>query len=379
MSTMAISSVNCKNDIERVSMDHYRGTTITEFEESSSLRSSSDTGPPPYEEILRQKQKSFALSDSTSSFSSSKPIAIPATNADLGSAFLRAYPPVLVDFDISRNEFLEFMDHLNRAIVASPPLRALGMASDVVGFVPEPTAQIVSAAAGIGATVGTYAMSKIRSDSVIRQANKNIFFPRGLEVQITKLKTVAKLANMPILNAKGDVDKQSPILESLEALVEANELNTISTQQRRLRALETWISPLDVEELPPVVNPTNVFSKVDVFVSEAERKSAEKSMLKKRVRVSKKHEKESQKALSKYESSMERYEEKAKSIDSHDRHASRDLERLEERRQKAVQKYEKDVGKAQKNYKKKDKEERSIRRISFLVIVPKGRGSGLPE
>ncbi|KAL6895100.1 hypothetical protein GGI43DRAFT_411843 [Trichoderma evansii] len=368
---MAFSGDSYKDDIKGPSSDHYRGTTITEFEESLSSRSSSESDPPKYEEILQQTQRGLLLSGSTGLFNLSKPIAIPATNADLGSAFLRAYPPVLEDLNISRIEFLEFLDHLNRAIVASPALRALGFASDAAGFVPEPTAQIVSAAAGISANVGTFAMSKIRSEMVIRQANKDIFFPKGLEAKITKLKYVAKLANMPILNEKGDIDKQSPILEPLQALAESNELKTISAQQRRLRALETWISPLVIEELPPVANPSNLFSKVDVFVSEAERKSAEKSMLKKRVKVNDKHDKASQKALSKYESSMGRFEMKARSVDASDRHASRDLERLEDRRLKATLKYEKEVEKAQKKYKKKDREERSIRRISFLVIIPK--------
>ncbi|UKZ96320.1 uncharacterized protein TrAFT101_011117 [Trichoderma asperellum] len=370
---MAFSGVSYKDDMKRLSSDRYRGTTITEFEESSSTRSSSDSDPPKYEEILIQRQRDLLISGSNTSFNFSKPIAIPATNADLGSAFLRAYPPVLEDLNISRNEFLEFLDHLNRAIVASPGLRVLGYASDVVGFVPEPTAQIVSAAAGISANVGTFAMSKIRSEMVIRQANKDIFFPRGLEAKITKLKYVAKLANMPILNEKGKIDKQSPILEPLQALAESNELKTISAQQRRLRALETWISPLVIEELPPVANPSNLLSKVDVFVSEAERKSAEKSMLKKRVKVNDKHEKASQKALSKYENSMGRFEEKARSVGERDRHADRDFERLEDRRLKATLKYEKEVEKAQKRYKKRDKEEKSIRRINFLVIIPKSK------
>lgn len=372
---MAISSIDCKYDIERISLDLYRGTTITEQEESSSSRSASDIEPPPYEENAIRLLKNSIIGPSTDSLGLSKPIAIPATNADLGSAFLRAYPPVLVNFDISRDVFLEFLDRLNRGIVASPPMRVLGFAADVVGFVPEPTAQIVSVAAGIGATIGTFAMSKIRGEVIIRQANKEIFFPKGLEVRIAKLKTVAKLANMPVLNDKGDVDKQSPILESLQALADTNELTTISAQERRLRALETWISPLDVEELPAVANPASILSKVDVFVSETERKSAEKSMLKKRVRVTKKHEKESQKALSKYESSLERFEEKERSVNAHGRHASRDMERLEDRRQKATLKYEKEVEKAHKHYQKKDKEERNIRRIYFLVIVPKSQDS----
>ncbi|KAM0470727.1 hypothetical protein ACHAPX_009785 [Trichoderma viride] len=370
---MAFSGVNYKHDATSFSSDQYRGTTIYELEAPSSLRSSSDFDPPKYEELLKQAQRDQLLGVSASLFSLSKPIAIPATSADLGSAFLRAYPPVLEDVNISRIEFLEFLDHLNRAIVASPGLRALSIASDAAGFVPEPTAQIVSAAAGISATVGTFAMSKIRSEMVIRQANKDIFFPRGLEVKITKLKYVAKLANMPILNEKGDIDKQSPILEPLQALAESNELRTISAQQRRLRALETWISPLTIEELPPVANPSNVFSKVDAFVSEMERKSAEKSMLKKRVKVNDKHERASQKALSKYESSTGRFEYRVSGFGASDRHASRDLERLEDRRLKATVKYEKDVEKAQKRYKKRDREEKSIRRIHFLVIIPKTR------
>ncbi|UKZ78248.1 hypothetical protein TrVFT333_005984 [Trichoderma virens FT-333] len=367
---MATSTIVGKQDVPS---ETHRETSITEVEESSSARSSSDSEPPPYEEALIKKQQALALASSANINDAKRIIAIPATNADVGSAFLRAYPSALANSSISKTEFLEFVDQLNRNIVQSPPLRVLGAASDIVGFVPEPTAQIVSAAAGVSAMVGTYAMSKIRSEVVIRQANKEIFNPKGLEVQIVKLKTVAKLTNMPILNEKGDVDKKSPVLESLQSLAEANELKTISAQERRLRALDAWISPLEIEELPPVANPSNVLSKVDVYISEAERKSAEKSMLKKRIRVNKRHDKATQKALEKYESSMERYNEKEKSVDVNDRRASRDLERIEERRQRAQQKYEKEMEKAEKDYQKKDREERSLRRISFLVVVPKGK------
>ncbi|KAL7941993.1 hypothetical protein V8C42DRAFT_165250 [Trichoderma barbatum] len=369
---MAVATVDTKQDVP---LEHHRETTITEFQESSSARSSSDSEPPPYEMALVQQQQALTLESSVSISDAKKIIAIPATNADLGSAFLRAYPPALADFNVSKAEFLEFVDQLNRNIVQSPPLRILGAASDIVGFVPEPTAQIVSTAAGVSAMVGTYAMSKIRSEVVIRQANKEIFNPKGLEVQIVKLKTVAKLTNMPILNEKGDVNKKSPILESLQTLAESDELKTISAQERRLRALDAWISPLEIEELPPVTNPSNLLGKVDVYISEAERKAAEKSMLKKRILVNRRHDRASQKALEKYESSMERYNDKEKNVDVNDRRASRDLERIEERRQRATQKYEKEMEKVEKNYQKKDREERSIRRISFLVVVPKSKGN----
>ncbi|KAK1243171.1 hypothetical protein MKX07_003799 [Trichoderma sp. CBMAI-0711] len=339
-----------------------------EFGNSPSSRSSSDSEPPPYEESLIRRQQALALGSSIGSSSANKIIAIPATNASLGSAFLRAYPPALERFNISKPVFLEFLDHLNRAIVASPGLRVLGAASDIAGIVPEPTTQVIFGVAGLGAKVGTYAMSKVRSEGVIRQANNELFFPRGLEVQIVKLKTVAMLANMPILNHKGEIDKKSPILESLQSLVEADELKTIGAQQRRLRALEAWISPLEIDELPPVASASDAMSKVDVFVSEAERKSAEQAMLKKRIKATEKHDKKSQKALEKYEKSMAKYEHKEMG-----RHSSRDLEKMEERRQKAMDKYERKTEKAEMKYQKKDREEKSIRKIGFLVVVPRGR------
>ncbi|KAL6862027.1 hypothetical protein J3F83DRAFT_219007 [Trichoderma novae-zelandiae] len=372
---MAFPTASPRQHAYGVPSDQHRVTSVMELEESSSSRSSSDSEPPPYEENLVKQQQALALASPISTSGARRIIAIPATNAALGSAFLRAYPPALNSSNISKPEFLEFLDHLNRAIVASPSLRVLGAASDIVGFVPNPTAQIVSAAAGLSAKVGTYAISKIRSEAVIRQANTEIFFPRGLEVQIVKLKTVAKLTNMPILTERGDIDKNSPILESLQSLTEANELNTISAQQRRLRALDAWISPLDIHELPPAAKPSNVLSKMDAFVSEAERKSAEKSMLEKRIKANKKHDRNSQKAVEKYERSLEKYEGKEKSFDANGRHAGRDLERIQERRQKAVDKYERKMDKAEKKYQKKDKEEKSIRKIGFLVVLPRGWGN----
>lgn len=368
---MAFANSHSKQDVYQFPPNQYRATAAMDSEGSPSSRSSTDSEPPPYEEsLIRRQQQALALGSSIGHSSDNKIIAIPATNASLGSAFLRAYPPALERFNISKPVFLDFLDHLNRAIVASPGLRIFGAATDIAGIVPEPTTQAVFAAAGLGAKVGTYAMSKIRSEGVIRQANQQLFFPRGLEVQIVKLKTVALLANMPILNYKGEIDKRSPILESLQSLVEADELKTISAQQRRLRALEAWISPLEIDELPEVANPSNVMGKVDVFVSEAERKSAEQSMLKKRIKATEKHDRKSQKALEKYEKSMEKYDSKGKG-----RHSSRDLEKLEERRQKAVDKYERKTEKAETKYQKKNKEEKSIRKIGFLVVVPRARES----
>jgi hypothetical protein len=68
---------------------------------------------------------------------------------------------------------------------------------------------------------------------------------------------------------------------------------------------------------------------------------------------------------------MGRFEERASGLGAGGRYTSRDLGRLEDRRLKATLKYEKEVEKAQKRYKKRDREEKSIRRIHFLVIIPK--------
>lgn len=65
------------------------------------------------------------------------PLCIPriSVSANPASAFARGYNPALDTVGITQEMFLSFIDGLNLAIVASPPLRIVNVVGQLVGFV----------------------------------------------------------------------------------------------------------------------------------------------------------------------------------------------------------------------------------------------------
>ncbi|KAF5538911.1 cytochrome P450 monooxygenase oxidoreductase [Fusarium phyllophilum] len=204
--------------------------------------------PPPYSS-LRATTSATTFSDASQSriipiptpeqptlHPLGKPIAIPATSSKLGSPFLRSFPPILEDqYHLPREVFLRFLDDLNRAAVASPPVQILGMAGSIVSMIPLHTAQIVGSSVNAAATLSTYAISKSRSELCISTANKELFVPRGLKAEFAKLDVVARYARMPILNDEGKIEKNSMILGPLE---DVSAQSPVTVQKHRLQALE---------------------------------------------------------------------------------------------------------------------------------------------
>lgn len=307
-----------------------------------------------------------------------KPIAIPATDGKLGSPFLRAYAPALERHGIPRETFLSFLDELNRSVVASPPLRVLGLAGTAVSFVPLHTAQVVGRAVGAAADLAAYGVSKGRAEACLRAANRELFGPRGLEVEIARLEALARLAGMPILDAEsGKVDKRAPLLGPLEDLAEVGELGV---QERRLRALEQWIEPLDVSLLPQVEVPSGALEKVSAAASERQRRKEEEGLMKKRHKAFEGYEEGSQKARDDYDKDMrklERKEAKALAKNSDDqRKLDKRLEKVEKKRGKVARGFEEEMGKVEKDRTKDDKEEKGVRKILWLVIRSVDGSSG---
>ncbi|KAF2968092.1 hypothetical protein GQX73_g5505 [Xylaria multiplex] len=206
-----------------------------------------------------------------------KPVVIPATAASLGSPFLRAYPPSLEAFQISRGEFLDILDGLNRVAVRNPPLRALGLVGEVLEVVPLATAQTVGLAVNAAAQLGTFALSKGATEVYLSKMNKEIFAPRGLKMEIAKLEAMARINKLPILDAAGGI--RSDV--QLQPLADVQEIQTISTAQRWLQALEPFVEPLDLESLPPINTDTNLWGRLQTAASEHERASSQKRILKK--------------------------------------------------------------------------------------------------
>lgn len=65
------------------------------------------------------------------------PLAIPQISFDdrEEASFARGHSPALVDLGLTQQIMLNFVDGLNLAMAASPPLRIVGASGPVVGFV----------------------------------------------------------------------------------------------------------------------------------------------------------------------------------------------------------------------------------------------------
>ncbi|KAF9772551.1 hypothetical protein IL306_009743 [Fusarium sp. DS 682] len=342
--------------------------------------------PPPYSSLAQTSSEPAFSNDSqprilsvptlpqSTLLPSEKPIAIPATSSKLGSPFLRAFPPILEEqYHLPREVFLRFLDDLNRAAVASPPVQILGLVGSVVSMVPLYTAQIVGSSVNAAATLSTYAMSKSRSELCIRKANQEIFMPRGLKAEFAKLDAVARYAQIPILNDKGKIEKNGMVLGPLE---DASMQSSVTVQQRRLQALEPWIAPLDLTPLPELHVPDNFVSKMHAATSERQRKKEEKKMTKDRMKTHEDWTEDSAKAREDYEKDMQKIEQdviKVQTKYTNDpRKFEREMKKLDKEREKCEKEYAKEMKKVNKDRIDDDKEEEGVRKVLWIIIRPIG-------
>lgn len=185
---------------------------------------------------------------------SRKPIAVPSIGSSFDSPFIRAYPPILQSHQLPKESFLNFLDQLNKDIASSPPLQVLDATGGILNAVPilAPLHWIGSAISGL-ANLGGQGMSKSRTDSSIKTANRDIFNPRGLKVEIAKLDALAHLARIPILDSHGKINRQAPLLMQLQdgMGVAADERQETELElHRKIQILQPWIADLEFEVLP---------------------------------------------------------------------------------------------------------------------------------
>lgn len=317
-----------------------------------------------------------------------KLIAIPSSTAKRASLFLRAYPPSLAAFSITEAEFLQFVDTLNQVCKTSPPLQVLSIAGQIVGLVPIATAQIVGTAVNIAADVGAGAVTYGRSEMELKKANKELFGPRGLKVEIAKLDALAKLAKIPILDASGKFNKNVQLLGSLDEM----DLG-ISTTQRRLDSMQQWIAPLELREqrvsdIPPQNKLGQFSAKLDekIKVRKNEKTVAKRQEVlqdygeeytdihSKLDKDTRKVERELAKEMEKIQREMDRADRKHSPTKQQEKmeKVQRKMAKAEAERDKEMAKvqkdYEKDMGKLEKDKVKGDKEQKSMRTILWLIV-----------
>ena len=227
--------------------------------------SSADVEPPPYTPAaIGSGPETTPRSPIPSQQDArNKPIAIPAIEPSFNSPFLRAYAPILRDYNLPRESFFTFLDQLNEVISTSAPLQVLDATGGILQSVPIlfPLHWIGSTISGL-ANLGHQGVSKSRTDSYIKQANQDIFGPRGLKAEIVKHDALAYIANIPILDSKGKATRQMP--ESQRVLNEAaagasyypdsgvryEHGSAVDLQEHRIQTLQPWIAELELDILP---------------------------------------------------------------------------------------------------------------------------------
>ncbi|KAJ7598804.1 hypothetical protein C8J56DRAFT_174356 [Mycena floridula] len=113
------------------------------------------------------------------------PLCIPQIGPAFSSPFARGYNALLGPaVGISQSELLQFIDGLNLALTASPPLRVVDVVGMGIGFVPYHWTIIAGAAMQAAAQTGMRILSKTMTDRYLRAANLHLFNPRGLSVRI---------------------------------------------------------------------------------------------------------------------------------------------------------------------------------------------------
>ncbi|CAI7666835.1 unnamed protein product [Penicillium manginii] len=193
-------------------------------------------------------------------------IAIPAIDASPGSPLLRAYVPMLTKYNLPQESFFRFLDSLNDVIATNPPMQVLDVTGGILKSVPIlfPLHWIGSAFSGL-ANISEQSKSKSRSDSALKQANKEIFGPRGLKAELANLDALAYIAKIPILDSQGKIDKNSTLARQLADMSRAyrrrrNDSDAkdqdqkhghqLELQQQRLHALQPWIQDLQLDIKP---------------------------------------------------------------------------------------------------------------------------------
>ncbi|PWY82119.1 hypothetical protein BO70DRAFT_405330 [Aspergillus heteromorphus CBS 117.55] len=102
--------------------------------------------------------------------------------------FVRAYAPVLETCGIGQDVFLKFVDYLDQVNRASAWIEVVFLAGEACGYIPEPTAMIVSLVVCIVAGTARELQQRQRENSFLDRVNQEILMPRGLYGMIMAFK-----------------------------------------------------------------------------------------------------------------------------------------------------------------------------------------------
>ncbi|KAJ7847405.1 hypothetical protein B0H13DRAFT_2675330 [Mycena leptocephala] len=236
--------------------------------------------PPtfPQPQVSSQAQPPALLSHPRASSSIPLPFCTPQIAVSFDSPFARGYTPVLQSsVDISQEQLLAFIDGLNLAMTASPPLRVVNFAGKVIGFIPYHWAMIAGAVMQTAAQTGMHVLSKTLTDRYLRAANLRLFKPKGLVVRLcttaamqhlvmrtgtgagpSTLDKIGRGVGTVLLHApipftsrivRAIADRPPKVHASISAVGDGQKMPLAT--QRRLASLEGYALPLHLDVPPP--------------------------------------------------------------------------------------------------------------------------------
>ncbi|KAH7468032.1 hypothetical protein FOMA001_g15497 [Fusarium oxysporum f. sp. matthiolae] len=310
--------------------------------------------------------------------SPSRPILIPSTSItgslEITPPYHRAYPPILDSYGISSEDFMAIIDALNIALAEPAPFKAMEVAGDGLGFVPNEIAQGVSLGLGLAAGTGTAATAYFRERKLLERVNRDIFAPKGLVMKTMKDEEVMQQLNTTA--------------KSLDPLL-------------RLREIASQVEVLSFDVEPPVRR-SNMLDRISAKQAAIKQAGKEKKKHKKQERRFQKREKAADKFDRPIESIDEHYnsdiesrieieskiarledriaeinikaeekliESSEKKVGEIEKRRRKDLEEVEKDRVRLMEKHGKAIAKVNKKAEKKDeKDEKKVAKLEWIMI-----------
>ncbi|KAI5479938.1 hypothetical protein MNV49_002228 [Pseudohyphozyma bogoriensis] len=233
----------------------------------------------------------------------SAPIVIPQLDDDFDAPFFRAYPTQIGS--ISEEDWAKFIDGLNLALIASPPLQVLNKAGMVVSFVPSLACVLVGIGVQVSTKIAMKTLSKTLTDRYLAYTNETIFAPRGLRVHICKtpiMRQVIGLDPIPVTSDFSSPDSKKPskmktfgkgagkaaqgvglkipvvksIVNAASNKAPAVEWSGLTASERRIKELEGHVMPVSLD-LPPPTTPAGLYDKTSNLSVKFRQQSTAKS------------------------------------------------------------------------------------------------------
>lgn len=274
---------------------------------------------------------------------------------------MRAYVAELASHGIEQEAFLAFVDGLNEAFIAHPIFQGLGMSGMVMTFA-HGIPPVQWAGMGLQLTSGltSAATSYVRTRSYIKIQNGQLFHPSGLHVSVMSTKNMMEKVKyphdglqLPPMDTLADIDSSAAASALDEPTTQPFNICADDPRMRRVRALEGYVMPLDLD-VPPPVMPDNFLRKMSAAQSERLARSQSKKIAKARREADKKYDEKSREADKKRCEADKKIEKRIQKVEKERVKMERKLDKVRDprKRDEIVLEFEKDSRKRDRSIEK---------------------------